>query len=130
MSKSMSVKELKSKIEEGRLFLKGMSKIPDIPAGGKLIVHVYDENPNNSEAITVTNEAFANGRMKALNAINEKLGNAGVKVQNAYPRMTKEQIIKGATEGRWDLQQDVDDKRTGEHVWIKRNGKDSYIEIK
>lgn len=75
------------------------------------------------------NTSFANGRAKAEVCLNQKMAAAGVKVENEL-EMTIEQIKKGAREGRWEPQVDVDGKRPGQYVWVRRSGKDIYTRVK
>ena len=89
----------------------------------------YIKRNNLGPAVVANSAPYSNGRMKAETYLNQKMAEAGVKVENEL-EMTVEQIKKGAREGRWELQVDVDDKRPGQHVWVRRNGKDIYIRVK
>ena len=58
-----------------------------------MIVHVYDENPNHSKAIEITN-SFSNGRAKALAVINSKMKAVGIQNTN---------VREIGREGKWKI---------------------------
>lgn len=100
--------------------------------GGRATVQISPEEfwSGSVSSLKITNSApYTNGRSKAEAYLNQKMESVGVKVENGL-RMTVEDIIKGAREGRWEPQEDVEGKRPGQHVWVKRQGKDIHIEVK
>lgn len=71
---------------------------------------------------------YSNGRSRAEQAIANKMSKVGI--ANATRSMSKTEIVKRAREGRWELLQDIDGKRNGQHIEVRLpSGKTQHIQI-